>query len=268
MMWSDKLKIGIAGVGYVGGAVKNWFEQEGFPLFLHDKGKKMGSVQELNKAELIFLCLPTPFGEKTGFSDAAIWEVLQQIEGNKTIVVKSTVLPGSIEKYQVSFPHHKILFNPEFLTEKNAVQDFLHPKRQIVGYTKTSKDDADKVMALLPKAPFQKIMGAKEAEMVKYFGNLFLANRVIFANQIYDVCEKLGIDYDAVKEVAGQDERVGQSHFDVFFEGYRGYSRSCLPKDTKAFIQLASSLGLNPKLLKTVDEINERFIYGNKNYEW
>lgn len=261
-------KIGIAGVGYVGGAVKSWFEGQGFPLFLYDKGKQLGSAEELNSAEIVFLCLPTPFDEKVGFNDEAIWEVLKQIKGEKIVVIKSTVLPGSTDKYQASFPQHKILFNPEFLTEKNAVQDFLKPKRQIVGYTEKSKQEAEKIMELLPKARFQKTMRAKEAEMVKYFGNLFLANRVIFANQMYDVCEKLGVDYDKVKEAAGEDERVGKSHFDVFDEGYRGYSRSCLPKDTKAFIQLAESLGLNPKLLKVVDKINERFINGSKNYEF
>ncbi len=264
----NQRKIGIAGIGYVGGAVKHWFETQGFPLFLYDKGKGLGSVQDLSKAEIVFLCLPTPFDEKNGFDDSAIWEVLKKIEGEKVIVVKSTVLPGSTDKYQAGFPRHKILFNPEFLTEKNAMQDFLNPKRQIVGYTEKSKPVAEKIMELLPKAPFQRVMGVKEAEMIKYFGNLFLANRVIFANQMYDVCEKLGIHYQTVKECSGVDERVGTSHFDVFYEGYRGYSRSCLPKDTKAFIKLAESLGLNPKLLKTVDEINERFIYGDKNYEW
>lgn len=279
-----KPKIGVAGVGYVGGAVKHWFETQGLPLFLYDKGKDIGSLEELNKAEVVFLCLPTPFAEtssnlargasacgfdeKTGFNDSAIWEVLRGLQGNKVVVVKSTVLPGSTDKYQKSFPQHKLLFNPEFLTEKAAVQDFINPKRQIVGYTEKSKDDAEKIMNFLPKAPFQKIMSAKDAEMVKYFGNLFLANRVIFANQMYDVCEKLGVDYESVKEVAAQDPRVGSSHFDVFYEGYRGYSRSCLPKDTKAFIQLAESLGLKPKLFKTVDEVNEKFIYGDKNYEW
>lgn len=83
-----------------------------------------------------------------------------------------------------------------------------------------------------------------------------------------DVCEKLDINYETVKEGAGADPRVGTSHFDVFYEGYRGFARSCLSKDIKAFIQLAEDSGLNPKLLKTIDEINERFIYGNKNYEW
>ncbi|TSC75457.1 MAG: UDPglucose 6-dehydrogenase [Parcubacteria group bacterium Gr01-1014_30] len=268
MSQASQQKIGVAGVGYVGGAVKHWFETQGLPLFLYDKGKGVGSLEELNKAEVVFLCLPTPFDEKSGFSDSAIWEVLKGLEGEKVVVVKSTVLPGSTDKYQASFPQHKILFNPEFLTEKNANQDFINPKRQLVGYTKESTQEAEKVMAFLPKAHFQRIMEAKAAEMVKYFGNLFLANRVIFANQMYDVCEKLGIDYDAVKEAAGEDSRVGNSHFDVFSDGYRGYSRSCLPKDTKAFIQLAESLGLNPRLLKTIDEVNERFIFGDKNYEW
>jgi len=98
---------------------------------------------------------------------------------------------------------------------------------------------------------------AAEAEMAKYFCNTFLSARVVFANQIYDVCEKMGINYEAVKEMAGADPRIGKSHFDIFHDGYRGYGGLCLPKDTKAFIDFVSEAGLKPKLHKALEEINE-----------
>jgi len=254
-----KINIGIAGLGYVGEAVKYWFEKMKYPLFLYDKYKKIGSPEEINKADLIFLCLPTPFVEENnkGFDDSAILEVLSQIQGEKTIVIKSTVLPGSTENYQKRFPQHKILMNPEFLLAKTAIQDFLKPKKQIIGYTEKSKNLAKRVMDLLPPAPFKKIVKSTEVEMVKYFGNTFLANRVIFANQIYDICKKLGIDYEIVKECAGADPRIGYSHFEIFYDGYRGYGGTCLPKDTKAFIQFVEKIGIEPKLFKTLEEINK-----------
>lgn len=254
-----KYNIGIAGLGYVGGSVKYWFEKKKYPLFLYDKYKKIGSIEELNKADLIFLCLPTPFIEKNnkGFDDSAILEVLSQIKGKKDIVIKSTVLPGSTENYQKRFPRHKILMNPEFLLAKTAVQDFLKPKKQLIGYTRKSKSLAKKVMDILPPAPFKKIVKATEVEMIKYFGNTFLANRVIFANQIYDICKKLNIDYETVKECAGADPRIGYSHFEIFYDGYRGYGGTCLPKDTKALIQFSKKIGVEPKLLKTLEEINK-----------
>lgn len=261
-----KPKIGIAGVGYVGGAVRHWFESEGYPLSLYDKYKEIGSIPELNSAEIIFLCLPTPFIEEggRGFDDSAFYDVLGQIEGEKVIVIKSTVLPGTTERYQKEFSQHKFLMNPEFLVAKMALQDFLNPPRQIVGHTETSREIAQDILSILPNAPFTKIVRSTEAEMIKYFGNTFLTARVIFANHMYDVCEKLGIDYDAVKEAAGADERIGTSHFDVHHDGYRGYGGGCLPKDTKAFIQLAEKLGVEPKLLKIIEEINAELRNGDK----
>lgn len=263
---NKEFKIGIAGIGFVGGAVRAFYEKQGVDLLLYDKYKGIGSLEDLNKADLIFLCLPTPFVEENGkgFDDSALREVLGQIEGEKNIVIKSTILPGSTEEYQKDFPQHKILFNPEFLIAKTAVQDFENPSRQIVGYTKKSQDIAKNVMDILPDAPFKKIVRATEAEMVKYFGNTFLSTRVIFANQFYDVCYKIGADYETIKECAGEDNRIGKSHFEIFHDGYRGYGGACLPKDTKAFLQFAESLGIEPKLLKVLEEINKTLISGNE----
>ncbi len=255
--------IGIAGVGFVGEAAQCWFEQQGYPLFLYDKHKHIGSLEELNKADIIFLCLPTPFREGR-FDDSAVWDVLERIEGEKIIVVKSTVLPGSTEEYQRKFPQHTFFMNPEFLRASTAREDFLNPNRQIVGYTEKGEEGAQDIMSLLPPAPVRRTVRATEAEMIKYFGNLFLASRVVFANHMYDVAKKLGIDYDTVKECAGDDPRIGKSHFDIFHEGYRGYSGSCLPKDTKAFISFAERLGTDHRLFAAVDTVNEELLNGSK----
>src|SRR3989344_2188802 len=166
--------------------------------------------------------------------------------------------------FQKKFPKHKILFNPEFLRAKTANADFIKPERQIVGFTRKSKKFAKDVLSLLPKAPFSKTMPATEAEMVKYFGNAFLSTKVVFANQIYDLCEKLKIDYDTIKEAVGLDKRIGPSHLDIFHFGYRGYSGGCFPKDVKAFIDFSKKSGVEPRLLRTVDGINEELLRMNK----
>lgn len=253
----NKTKIGIIGVGYVGGAISYWFRKEKYPLFLYDKHKKMGSPQDVNEAEIVFICVPTPFDEREGYDDSAVLESLRSLCGSKIVVIKSTVLPGSTERFQRQFPQYKILYSPEFLVAKTAVENFIKPERQIVGYTENSRDVAEQVLNILPDAPFKRIVTASEAEMIKYFSNAFLANRVIFANQMYDFCQKLGIDYEVVKECAGADHRIGRSHFNIFQNGYRGYGGHCLPKDMKAFLQLAEKLGVNIKLLKVIDEIND-----------
>ena len=247
-------------MGYVGGALDYWFRREQkdkVNLFVYDKYKKIGSVEEINKADIVFICVPTPYHKSGGYDDSAIIESLKNLKSPKIVVLKSTILPGSTEKFQRRFLKYNILFNPEFLKAKTAKADFVKPQRQIIGYTKKSKKLASKILKLLPKAHFTRIMPATEAEMVKYFGNAFLANRVVFANQIYDLCRTLGIDYENVKEAAGADPRVGTSHFDIFVSGKRGYGGGCFPKDMKAFIDFAKKKGVEPKLLKIIDKINE-----------
>ena len=105
-------------------------------------------------------------------------------------------------------------------------------------------------------------MPSGEAEMVKYFGNTWFATKVIFANQIYDLCQKLGIDYERIMEASAADKRIGRTHLDVFHKGYRGYGGKCLPKDIKALIQFADGKGVDLKLHKTVEEINNKLVEG------
>ena len=260
-----KIKIGIIGVGYVGGAAKAWFmRQKNVQLFLYDKYKKIGSLEEVNQADIIFVCVPTPYHQKKGHDESAVVDALSKIKKGKVAVIKSTILPGATEKYQKKFPQLKILFNPEFLVAKTAKRDFLNPDRQIIGYTSKSRQVAGKVLGLLPKAGYAMTLAATEAELIKYFCNSFLATRVIFANQLYDLCEKLGVSYKNVKSGAAADPRIGGSHFNVFDEGYRGYAGACLPKDTKALIDFSRKTGVPQELLEVVDRINERLMKKNK----
>lgn len=255
-------KVGIVGVGMVGGALRRYFEKRGdIELFLYDKGKKLGSPGEVNKAEVIFITVPTPFDEKRNyFDDSYVREAISNIKGPKVIVIKSTVLPGTTEKFQKEYPENKFLFNPEFLTESTPDQDFSYPDRQIIGYTKQSYSIARDILHILPLAPFERILPATEAEMVKYFGNTWLATKVVFANQIYDLCQKLGIDYNHIVEAAVADKRIGRTHFTVWHQGKRGYAGKCLPKDMKAFIHFARAKGVELKLHEIVDEINDALL--------
>ena len=255
-----KKKIGIIGVGVVGGALASVIPK----AILYDKCKKIGSIEEVNKADIIFICVPTPYIKKTGFCLSAVEDAFSIIEGSKILVIKSTVLPGTTEKMQKKYPQHKVLFNPEFLRAISAKEDMAKPYEQIIGYTKKSKGVDKKVLKILPKAPREFIVPSGEAEMTKYFSNAFLATRVIFANQIYDLCKKLRLNYDLVKEMAGTNPRIGTSHFDVFYEGYRGYAGACLPKDTKSLIQLGNKVNVDLKLLKIVDKINKKLLENNK----
>jgi len=255
-------KIAIVGVGMVGGALRRYFEKiRKIKPFLYDKGKNLGSVQEINQADVIFICVPTPFNKEKNYFDLSyIEDAFSKIQGKKIVVNKSTALPGTTEYLQKKYPQHKVLNNPEFLTEMTADQDMAYPDRQLVGYTEKSYNVAKDVLQLLPLAPFERILPATEAEMVKYFGNTWFSTKVIFANQIYDLCQKLGVDYDRIRDAAAADKRIDRTHLEVWHKGYRGYGGKCLPKDIKAFIRFADKKGIDLSLHKTVDEINEKLL--------
>lgn len=245
------------GVGWVGGALARYFQEAGLEPVLYDPPKGLGDAAALASADVIFVCLPTPYDEKAGGFDLSYVEAgLQTISGSKTVIIKSTVLPGTTEALQAKFPQHRLLFNPEFLRQAHADADMREPERQIMGYTEKSREVAAAMLELLPRAPFQKVIRATEAEMVKYFGNCFLALKVVFANQVFDVCSKLGLDYDLVKDCAAADTRIGSSHLKIAPDGYRGYGGGCFPKDVKAFIQLGDQVGAEQRLMKACDELN------------
>ena len=261
-MYKRFKRCGIVGIGMVGGALQKYLEKkEGLELFLYDKGKNLGSPEEVNKAELIFICVPTPYlKDGKGFDLSHVEETFNILQGEKVAVIKSTVMPGTTEMLQQKYPRHKVLMNPEFLTEETADQDMAYPDRQIVGYTEKSHEVAGDVMQLLPLAPFERILPATEAEVVKYFGNTWFSVKVSFANQMFDLCQALGVDYDRMVEAAAADKRIGRTHLNVFHKGYRGYGGKCLVKDIRSLIQLADTKGVELKLHKTAELINNELM--------
>lgn len=242
----------------VGGALDRFFQTQNISASLFDPPKGLDDVTLLRDADVIFVAVPTPYYlDGSGFDDSFLRAAIDAIpvEG-KTIVLKSTITPGTTDRFQQMYPQHRILFNPEFLTETTADQDMQFPNRQMVGYTPESRRDAELVMGLLPKAPFEKIVPATVAETVKYFGNAFYALKVAYANQMYDLCQKMGIDYDLVKDCAKAEPMVGTTHLEIFHKGYRGYGGKCLPKDTRSIIQLAKSHGIDLSVLHAAEEYN------------
>lgn len=258
---TQKPTIGIIGIGMVGGALKRYFEVAGYPVVVYDPPKGHADAAVFNDAKYVFISVPTPYDEaKGGFDLSFVEAAFKLIPDGKNVVVKSTVLPGTTQEFQNKYPNLKVLFNPEFLTEETADQDMKFPDRQIIGYTEQSFNVAGDLMQILPLAPFERMMSTTEAEMVKYFGNTWFSVKVVFANQMYDVCEKLGINYDTVRDGAAADKRIGRSHLQVFHKGYRGYGGKCLPKDTRALIQLGDRMGLSLDLLKTTESLNNKLV--------
>jgi UDPglucose 6-dehydrogenase len=266
-------KIGIVGQGFVGTAVreglKNYFDIETFDIA---KDSTVESLEALCAfSDIVFVCLPTPM-EKDGKCHLGIVETvlsdINEINLTSTIVVKSTIPPGTTSRWNEKYKNIDIVFNPEFLTEANSINDFKNQNRIIIGGPKKA---ASKVRRIFVKAfPKVKIIKTDStyAEMVKYITNCFLAMKVSFANEMYEICDYLKIDYDKVIEYAMHDDRLGYSHWNVPGpDGDFGYGGHCFPKDVKALISVAMELesDVNPTMLQATDKKNDQV---RKNKDW
>jgi nucleotide sugar dehydrogenase len=267
------MNIGIIGQGFVGNAVYQKFKNY-FNIFTYDLQTKLSNstLNELiGKCSVIFVCLPTPMDKKGNCYINIVENTLKDISlisnQKKTIVVKSTVPPNTTKQWNQQFENLNIVFNPEFLTEANAVQDYENQNRIILGGPRPATTKLKPIFAkVFPKAKIIKT-DSSYAEMVKYVTNSFLATKVSFANEMYQICKKLEIDYDKVIEYTKYDERLGYSHWDVPGpDGDFGYGGHCFPKDVKALIQVALKLEAQPEILKAVDKKNNR-IRTNRDWE-
>ncbi len=250
-----KDKIGIIGQGFVGSAVREGLSGV-FDIETYDKFKEStcDSVEELCKrVKIVFVCLPTPMKKQGSCDLSIVIDTVLEIDkysDSHTAVIKSTVPPGTTELLNKLCNNLQVVFNPEFLTEANYIDDFKNQTRIIIG---GPRPGSTIVKNLYKKAfyttPIIKT-GSNTAEMVKYFLNCFLATKVSFANEMKDICDKSDIDYDKVVEYALYDKRVGPSHFSTPGpDGKRGFGGSCFPKDINAMIHFAKSLGIDPMML-------------------
>lgn len=264
------MAIGIIGQGFVGNAIyqkfKNYYRVYTYDL---DSSKCNSSEQDTLNNEIVFICLPTPM-KPDGRCDTSLVEkaVKRCVEfgKTKTVVIKSTVTPGTSAKLNSQYLNLDVVFNPEFLTEANAIEDFNNQNRIILGGPRPSTTRLKTIYRkIFPKAHIIKT-GSTHAEMVKYVTNTFLATKVSFANEIYEICNGLDLDYDKVIEYASFDERLGKSHWAVPGpDGDFGFGGHCFPKDLSALLRLAEDLNTTDNVLSAVEQTNYKV---RKNRDW
>ena len=276
------MKLGIVGQGFVGLALKAGFEKH-YEIETYDKYEVDKSTCDLAdlvaKCKVIFVCVPTPMNEDgschTDIVDSVVKEINKwsyaywgNIDKKPTVVIKSTVAPGTTDKLHRKYKSVDVIFNPEFLTEATFIEDFKNQNRIIIGGIRRGTNKLRQVYSkVFPRTTIVKT-GAKHAEMVKYFTNCFLATKVSFANEMKMLCDELDLDYDKVVEYATYDERLGKTHWAVPGpDGELGFGGHCLPKDLNALISVAvdNSLGLYINVLSGVLETNNKV---RKNRDW
>ena len=269
------MNIGIIGQGFVGNAVyqkfKNYYDVLTYDL---DESKSNSNVNEIiYKCENIFVCLPTPMNRDGSCNINIVEQVLagidlttDNLETERNIIIKSTIPPGTTAKWNLLFESLNIVFNPEFLTERNAIKDYENQNRIILGGVRPATTELKRIFSkVFPKAHIIKT-DSTHAEMVKYLTNTFLSVKVSFANEIYQLCEGLNIDYDKVVEYATYDERLGKSHWNVpGHDGDFGFGGHCFPKDLKALLYLTEKLGTINNVLCATNETNNNV---RKNRDW
>ena len=264
-------KLGIIGQGFVGNAIyqkfKNYYEVLTYDL---DKSKCNSTFDEVDrKCKTIFVCLPTPMNKDGSCNVSIVEKVLSELNNKRQhdVVIKSTIPPGTTKKWNLEYSNLSIVFNPEFLTEANAVKDFENQNRIILGGPRPTTTKIKRIYTKVFSDIHIIKTGSTHAEMVKYVTNTFLATKVSFANEIYQITRELNLDYDKVIEYAMFDERLGKSHWAVPGpDGDFGYGGHCFPKDLGALISVAKELNIDPKILESVRDKNDE-IRTDRNWE-
>lgn len=291
-------KIGFIGQGWIGKNYADDFARRGFEVVRYAlEEPHIHNGDKIKECDLVFIAVPTPT-TPAGFDDGALRQAIKKVGEKKIAVIKSTVLPGTTESIQADNPEIYVLHSPEFLTEATAEYDAAHPNRNIVGIpldNELYRKLAQAVLDVLPPAHYQKITGAREAELIKYGGNNWFYFKVIFINLLYDLAQELGCDWQTIRDAMAADPRIGSTHLNPVHnsgesggearpklkfnelhlnpvhKGGRGAGGHCFIKDFAAFTELYNKLvgdELGREVLKAIKEKNiDLLVSSNKDLD-
>jgi nucleotide sugar dehydrogenase len=264
------MKIGIIGNGFVGKATYQ-LKCEDIEILAYDINPELCQPKnlqfdDLNQCEILFISVPTPMNKDGSCYLGIIEKVLNNLEKinyNGFIVLRSTVPVGTSDML-------KCYFMPEFLTEKNYIEDFINNKDWIFGLFESDNNNNENFISIIKKL-FElalknerikynnfHFLTNKEAEMVKMFRNCFLATKVSFCNEVYQYCTALNINYENVRSVAANDDRILHSHTSVpGHDGKKGFGGTCFPKDSSSLKYEMTKSGMKPYIMEAIIDRNE-----------
>jgi len=262
-------KIGIIGLGFVGGAILQSFREKNIDVIGYDKYKNggIGNLLDILLCDIAFLCLPTLFSNDTQTYDKTtiyeICEYLEQFNYNGLVVLKSTVEPETTNKVAEKYNSLKICHNPEFLTARSAFEDFHNQTHIVIGYGPNSGygptiKDADTLIQFYsvyyPNAEIS-ICSAIESESMKIFCNSFYASKIMLFNEYFLLCKNNGSDFNKIKSIMLKNKWINPMHTDVpGHDGLLGYGGACFSKDTKALLSYMKEKNTPCKVLENVIE--------------
>ena len=254
--------IGFIGQGYIGKNYADDFEKRGYAVVRYALEEPYISNKDaIKECDVVFIAVPAPTTPK-GFDDSIVRSAIKLLGKGHVAVIKSTLLPGTMESIQKENPDIYVMHSPEFLTEATASKDAAHPNRNIIGIpkdTKEYKERARMVIKILPKAPFELVCTAREAELIKYGGNCWFYLKVVYINMLYDLAREHNCGWETVQSALAADPRIGETHLDQIHQGGRGAGGHCFIKDFATFSKLYESViddSLGRKVLESIRDKN------------
>jgi len=254
------MNIGIIGKGVVGTAVYEGLKHLGHSMSFFDPKYDDSKIEDVLDAECIFVSVPTNQKDNGDCDVSIVQSVVKELNDEDysgLIAIKSTVVPGTVEKLSALYPLLKICSVPEFLRAKTALADFMY-NHDLLVIGSTRKEDFDLITKIHGNLP-KNIACVKptEAELIKYFNNVNHSVQIIFANIFYDICKKMGVDYDQVYNSIIKRDCFNPAYL-MCNENLRGFGGHCLPKDTNALANFIDLLGLNYSTIRSVLSDNEK----------
>jgi len=251
-------KIGVIGHGYVGESQSFAFSPS-FDVRVYDKDslKSTHSLNEVLNSDFIFVCVPTPM-KKNGSQDLSFVEsFFKTAKDGPIYIIKSTIVPGTTNLLNEKFKNLKIVFSPEFLTERTAKLDILTQTRIILGGDKNLTSKVRKIYDIRFKNKTIIETDSLTAEYIKYMNNTFFASKVSIMNEFYRLANHLGVDWETALYGFVSDQRIGDSHLNVPGpDGKLGFGGTCFPKDINAFISFAKKNNVNMNVLEAAWKTN------------
>ena len=253
-------KVGIIGLGFVAGALASSFDGGWHKIVCVDTNPNLanGTYEDLMDCEGIFVCVPSPSNDDGSCNTSILESVLERLKDYEGVIIsKTTATPTVYEELNKRYPN--LVHNPEFLTAANAKTDYVRQQFAIIGgRIRSYRTEAERIIKLaLPDLTQIHHCTIGEAALAKYAINTFLATKVIFMNELYQLANASGVDYNTVTRMISYDPRIGKSHMTVPGpdESF-GFGGACFPKDTAALLKYAENQNIPLNVLETVVKKN------------
>ncbi len=237
----NKTKVGVIGNGFVGEAISFAFSTVS-EMYVYDTNptRSLNDIMSVHNCDFVFICVPTPMYEDGSQDLSYVESAFENANDKPVYIIKSTVLPGTTEKLSKQYPNFKIIFSPEFLTERTAKLDMLTQSRIILGGDSSLIEKAKALFNQRFKIKNVILTDSKTAELTKYMNNTFFATKVSIMNEFKMLCEKIGANWEDALKGFVSDGRIGDSHLNVpGHDGKLGYGGTCFPKDVNALLSFS-----------------------------